>query len=289
MHLLKKMALVTLVAGLALSDTGLMAAPDADRPIALQMYTLRNVGTLEQQLNLAQRSGFSALELVGDQGVSSDELGRLLKKYNMSVTSAHVQLDALRGQLADTVAFNRAIGNRVLVLPYLNPADRPVDAAGWQTLGRELNVIGARLRKGGLQLAYHNHDFEMKKYRGKTALEWLVDATQPQNLSLELDVAWVSRGGQDPVRLIRRYSNRLFALHVKDNAGIGVRDDERNFAPVGEGLLTWSEIVAAAQEDARPLYIVEHDLPKDPGAIIRTSRQNLQRELMLEGHERKLQ
>ncbi len=77
------------------------------------MYTLRNVGTLEQQFFLAQSAGFSAVELVGDQGVSADELNRLLKKYNLTVTSAHVQLEALRRQLPETIAFNRAAVIRV--------------------------------------------------------------------------------------------------------------------------------------------------------------------------------
>ncbi|MGE1155215.1 sugar phosphate isomerase/epimerase family protein [Pseudomonas kitaguniensis] len=289
MRVLKKMALATLVAGCVLNGTALLAAPAVDRQIALQMYTLRNVGTMEQQFSLAQSAGFSAVELVGDQGVRADELNRLLKKYNLNVTSAHVQLEALRRQLPETIAFNSAVGNKVLVLPYLQPAQRPTDARGWQTLGAELNALGARLRKDGMRLAYHNHDFEMKKYQGKTGFEWLVDATRPKNLALEIDAAWVSRGGQDPVRLIQRYPDRLFALHAKDNAGIGVRDDERNFAPLGEGLLAWGEIVAVAQEEARPLYIVEHDLPKDPAAVIRVSKLNLQRELLRENRERKLE
>ncbi|MGE1076488.1 sugar phosphate isomerase/epimerase, partial [Pseudomonas fragariae (ex Marin et al. 2024)] len=69
MRVLKKMALATLVAGCVLNGTALLAAPAVDRQIALQMYTLRNVGTMEQQFSLAQSAGFSAVELVGDQGV----------------------------------------------------------------------------------------------------------------------------------------------------------------------------------------------------------------------------
>lgn len=113
MRLLKKMALAPLVAGCVLNATALLAGPAADRQIALQMYTLRNVGTLEQQFFLAQSAGFSAVELVGDQGVSADEPNRLLKKYNLTVTSAHVQLEALRRQLPETIAFNRAAVIRV--------------------------------------------------------------------------------------------------------------------------------------------------------------------------------
>ncbi|WNZ80888.1 hypothetical protein [Pseudomonas sp. P105] len=129
------MALST-VASCALSATNLLATPAADRKIALQMYTLRNVGSLEAQLFLAQNSGFSAVELVGDQGVSRDELNRLLKKYNLTVTSAHVQMDALRRQLAETIAFNRAVGNRSWwYLICSHKSGRPMRGAGknWVT------------------------------------------------------------------------------------------------------------------------------------------------------------
>lgn len=75
---------------------------------------------------------------------------------------------------------------------------------------------------------------------------------------------------------MKRYPDCLFAQHAKDNEGIGVRDDERNF----EGLLDMDEIVATAHEEPRPLYIVEYDLPKDPAANIKASKLRLQRALM---------
>jgi sugar phosphate isomerase/epimerase len=279
MKLLDKAALMIALASGGLSSAAVAAPAAVHSPIALQMYTLRNVGTLDQQFALAERTGYTAVELVGTQGVTSAALQALLSRHHLTVTSAHVQLDDLRHQLPETIAFNRVVGNRVLVVPYLNPDERPTDIAGWQRLGKELDALGAGLRQQGMKLAYHNHDFEMKRYGEKTGYEWLVDSTEPSNLMLEIDAAWVSRGGQDPIRLIKRYPNRLFALHAKDNAGIGVRDDEANFAPLGEGLLAWPGIIAAAQKTGKPLYIVEHDLPKDPAAIITVAKTNLQHDL----------
>lgn len=126
-----------------------------------------------------------------------------------------------------------------------------------------------------MQLGYHNHNFEMKKYGGITALEIILNHTKRDNLKLEMDAAWVSRGGQDPARLLQAYPGRVYAIHAKDNAGIGVRDDEMNFAPLGEGLLDWKTILPAAKASGVQWFIVEHDLPKDPWSIITTSHQNL--------------
>ncbi|MFJ4143820.1 sugar phosphate isomerase/epimerase family protein [Pseudomonas sp. NPDC089734] len=282
MRFIKSVVLSAVFVGFGVGGASAVAAPPVtsiSNPIALQMYTLRNVGTLEQQLAMAKSAGFRKVEVVGNQGVTANELKFLLDKYELSVSSSHEQLSTLRNDLPATIAFNQAIGNRVLVLPWLEIADRPTDAAGWRKLGAELDRLGARLREYGMKLAYHNHDFEMKKYQDKTAYEWLVSATKPENLLLEVDVAWVFRGGQDPARFIRKYAGRLFAIHAKDNSGIGIRDDEMNFAPLGEGLLDWDEIIPTYERTDRPLYIVEHDLPKDPLSIITTARQNLIAEL----------
>lgn len=251
----------------------------SQQPIALQMYTLRNSGTLEQQFAIARRAGFHAVELVGDHGVNAEEMKRLLHKYRLQAIADHVQLDDLQHNAAALVAFNKAIGNQTLVMPWLKPDVRPDSAAGWQQMGQKLDLLGKQLKAQGMQLAYHNHNFEMKKYGGKTALDILMASSQPENLKLELDAAWASRGGQDPARLLRNYSGRIFAIHAKDNASIGVRDDEMNFAPAGEGLLAWEEILPAAQAAGTQWYIVEHDKPKDAEAIITQANQFLQTSL----------
>ncbi len=90
-----------------------------------------------------------------------------------------------------------------------------------------------------------------------------------------MDAAWVSHGGQDPVRFLKKYPGRVYAIHAKDNASIGIRDDEMNFAPLGEGLLDWQAILPAAKESGVKWFIIEHDKPKDAWSIITTSHRNL--------------
>lgn len=253
-------------------------APAPTHPqIALQMFTLRNVGSLAEQFAMAHDEGYQAVELVGTHDVDADEMNRLLALYKLRPISAHVQLDTLENDLQQVIAFNQAIGNHRIVMPYLAPEMRPHDALGWQQLGRKLDRIGAQLRHAGMTLAYHNHNFEMKKYRGQLGLDWLLQAAHPRNLKLELDVAWVFRGGQNPAQLIKRYRHRVMAIHVKDTTGIGERDDEANFAPIGDGLLAWNEILPATRYAHVPLYIIEHDQPADPRAIISEARGNLLR------------
>ena len=274
----KLMATVGLLAALS-TAAGLASAAKVDDEIALQMYTLRNVGTPAEQFAMAHKAGFKHVELVGTHDLDATQLKALLEKNQLTVTSSHVQLKALEQDYQQTVAVNQAVGNSTIVVPGIEPQDRPDSTQGWIDYAQRLDKLGAKLHKDGIQLGYHNHNFEMKKDGADTALDIIMKSTHRENLVLELDAAWVSRGGQDPAKIIQQYSGRVYAIHAKDNAGIGVRDDEMNFAPLGEGLLDWHSILTAARKSGVKWYIVEHDLPKDPWSIITTSRKNLEKQL----------
>nr|WP_163500295.1 sugar phosphate isomerase/epimerase [Halomonas socia] len=250
----------------------------SELPIAVQMYTLRDFGDLEEQMAAVQRSDVGAIETVGDQGVSSDELKALLAEYELEVISSHIPLEDLRHRLDETIAFNRAIGNDTLTLPYLDESERPESISEWQSLGQELGDIASRLNDEGFRLAYHNHEFEMEVLEGKTALEHMFDAAGP-NLLVELDIAWVARGGLDPAEYVNRFEERLFAVHAKDNSPEGSAEEEGGFATLGMGVLDWETILPVIESSESEWYIIEHDHPIDAEAVITEGSRFLCQEL----------
>lgn len=247
--------------------------------IALQMFTLRNVGSLNEQFAMAHRAGFKSVEIVETTDISAEQLKSMLKKYDLKAISAHVQLVSLETNYEQVVEYNHKVGIDTIVVPWIEPQDRPDSFQSWVQYAKRIDAMGEKLRQNGIQLAYHNHNFEMKKYEGITALDIILNHTSSQNLKLEMDTAWVSRGGQDPLHFINAYPHRIFSLHVKDNAAIGVRDDEMNFAPMGEGLLDWPSILSAAQKNSVKWLIIEHDKPNNAWSVITTSFNNLHQAL----------
>ncbi|MFG6176963.1 sugar phosphate isomerase/epimerase family protein [Halomonas sp. THAF12] len=256
--------------GAALATPGLAYAQAQDQaasPVAAQMYTLRDFGSLEEQFAAVERAGIESVELVGDQGIEADEMNALLARHDLEVVSSHVPIEDLRHDLGDVVAYHRAIGNDTLVIPYLAEDARPDSAEGWQALGEEIGGLANRLAEDDMRLAYHNHDFEMQTFDGRTALEILMEAAGPEVLG-EVDLAWVARGGQDPADYLEHFDGRLFAVHAKDNAPAGTAEDQRGFAIVGQGVLDWDEILPAAREAGVEVYVIEHDQPKDAQAVL---------------------
>ncbi|OCK48828.1 xylose isomerase [Stenotrophomonas maltophilia] len=274
--------LVRRTASLVLLLTALPAfageAASTQKPIAVQMYTLRNAGSLDQQLKIVHDAGVHAVETVGTQNTSATELKQLLDRYSIKAISSHVPLAELRSNLDGVVAFNRSIGNTTLVVPYLDKKDRPTDAAGWTALGQELGSIARQVRAKGMRLAYHNHDFELVDFNGRTGLELLFAAAGP-DLQTELDLAWVARAGLDPALMLEKFRGHMFAVHAKDNAPKGQAEDEGGFAAVGQGVLDWNAILPAAAAAGVHWYIIEHDQPRDPAKIIQTGADYLREHL----------
>ncbi len=242
--------------------------------IALQLYTLRNYGTLDERLKAAAEAGYDGVETVGTHDLSPADLKARLEQHGLTVCSSHHAPNDLLNDLDPLLRFNEALGNQVLVFPYLAREDRPQSAEGWRALGQRLGGVAGRVRDAGMELLYHNHDFEMTRFEGERALDLLLEAAGDA-LGVELDLAWVVRGGDDPEALLPRYTGRVRRLHVKDLSPKGGNTEEGGWADVGYGVLDWLTLLSAAQRAGAEWFIVEHDEPKDPVRTITRSLEYL--------------
>ncbi len=236
--------------------------------LGLQLYTVRNAELpLGALLAAVADAGYAGVETVGTQGVEAAELRTSLDEAGLEIASAHVALAHLRDDLAGVAAAHRALGTPLVVVPWLDPADRPSDARGWADLGRELGAIGAALADEGLPLAYHHHDFELVSMDGRDGLTELAEAAGPERLSIELDTGWLMRVGHDPAAWLATWGGRVTRLHIKDLR----RGDDPPWVDVGDGELDLAAVLAAAATADVPWLLVEHDAPHDPLATMRRS------------------
>ncbi len=257
------------------ADNAHPVRPATSNRIAVQMYTLRSLATpLPELLAQIAAAGYTGIETFGPLAPEAPAFRELLDAAGLQVVSAHVGIDVLRNELPAVVAWHQTLGNRILVAPWLAPDQRPADAAGWRALGADLATIGLQARDAGMQLLYHNHDFEMVTYDGRTAFEWLfagADATAPGALGAELDLAWVVRGNQDPAALLAALAGRVPRAHAKDVAAPGADPAEIGMADVGAGIINWDELLPAVRAAGVDWLVVEHDAPTDPLRSIQRS------------------
>ena len=129
-----------------------------------------------------------------------------------------------------------------------------------------LNKTGEATKKAGIQFAYHNHDMEFKAVEGKVPYHLLLSETDPNNVKMELDLAWATKGGQDPVQLFKAHPGRFPLWHVKD-----LDASRQNILPVGSGTIDYKRIFEHKAESGMQHFFVEHDMPKDAFASIKSS------------------
>lgn len=241
--------------------------------LAIQLYTVRDqlaedfVGTLRK----VRDTGYSHVELAGYGPHKAAELKRILDDEGLTACSDHCPIDQLEANINRVIDNAGALEVGYVVCPYL-PEDRRTDEAAWRACAQSLEKAGDALETCGIQLCYHNHSFEFVRVGDRYALDLLYDETTPAHLQAELDTYWVKHGGEDPIDYIKRLSRRCPILHLKDMAD----DADRSFAEVGEGILDFPAILAAAEKTGTIWAIVEQDVcPGDPFVSIATSLANL--------------
>jgi sugar phosphate isomerase/epimerase len=253
--------------------TGLPAGGQgpAGLPISAQLYTVRNVGGLDEQLATVAAAGIKYVEpfrFAGMKEVPAAEFKALLDKHGLKVSGMHVNIGAVIEETDRIAEYNTTIGNTRLIVPALPASITPKDKAGWQAIGRLFATLAATFKPKGMQVGFHNHAVEMEVFDGKTGYEWFAEAAGP-DVIFTLDVAWAARGKQDPAALLGRMKGRVWNIHAKDNAPEGTAADERGFSILGKGTVDWNAVLPAARDAGVLFYTLEHDQPKDAALVLK--------------------
>ncbi len=246
------------------------------KPLGIQMYTLRKWEIpLKEKLAAVAAAGYSGIEPFGPLEPPAAEFAVLLQQTGLQVCSSHVGLQTVQADPEAVVQYHAALGNDTIVIPHLSVEQRPTSKEDWQVFGKMLGELGARVRAAGGRLLYHNHDFEMVKFDGRTALQWMVDAAGEDNLGLEIDAGWVVDGGADPIALLNEYAGRVPRLHAKEAFAGGVFADDAADKDIGDGVVDWDAVLKVAAETGVEWVVAEHDGPNDPALSLRRSAEYL--------------
>lgn len=230
-----------------------------------QLYSSRNFPPMAETFRMLAAAGYGAVEGYGalyadDAAVAATREG--LAETGLKMPTGHFSLAMLENEPDKVLEIARSLGMERIYCPYLMPDDRPTDAAGWREFGARLERAGAPVRAAGLGFGWHNHDFEFVTLPGGTTPQEEIFLGGP-SLEWEMDVAWVVRGGADPLDWIARHQSRITAAHVKDIAPKGEKTDEDGWSDVGEGIVDWRRILPILRAAGVRHFIMEHDNPKD--------------------------
>jgi len=229
------------------------------------------------------KAGYSGVELFNEiyGGYTAAGLKDYLASLGMVAIGAHVNIDKTEQQL-DYLA---EAGCKYVVCPGLriSSEDEALKAA------ENLNLYGEKTKEYGMIYGYHNHHSDFHVFGGKRVIDILLENTDPQKVTFEVDVGWVWRAGIDASEFISSYPGRFRLIHVKETSRVlGPEDDFgqlfRNvkrgpdgkpiFTPeqmkkleehrkinckLGQGIINMPEIRRAADAQGAEAYIVERE------------------------------
>jgi len=231
--------------------------------IGLQLYTVRSEmqKSVEATLDRVAKIGYNEVEFAGYFGRTPQQIAESLRKSGLKAPAAHIDMRAPWDKTLEDAA---VIGHEYLVVPWIDESQRTPD--GIKQLAQEFNRRAEAAQKAGMQFAYHNHDFEFKPLGSSGLLyDTLLESTDPKLVQMEMDLFWITKGGQDPIKYWTRYPGRFPLLHIKDMAADGSMQD------VGNGQIPFAKYFKARDLGGAKHYFVEHDQPKDPFASVARS------------------
>ncbi|MCX6623552.1 MAG: sugar phosphate isomerase/epimerase [Acidobacteria bacterium] len=217
-------------------------------------------GTLRQLAAI----GYKSIEMCSPHSYSKSDFGTLADRKPSDVRAAiraaglicescHYNFGELKENLEERIRYAKQLGLKQMILASFGlPADATV--AEWERAAAELNRIGERVRKAGLQLGFHNHNREFEKVDGVLPYDRLLAELDPKLVKLQFQTAVVSIG-YEAVPYLEKYPGRFISLHLADWS-----PTEKKVMPVGAGAIDWKKLFAAARNAGVKNYFVEVDL-----------------------------
>jgi sugar phosphate isomerase/epimerase len=281
-----KTAAVSGATAQSLLTTRLMNANPLNLPIGLQLYTVGKemdadpFGTLKQVAAV----GYKDVELSPLAKTSLADTKKALDDVGLKSSSGHYMLPDLLNNLPQKIDAARQLGQHYMVVtvPWVaDPSRFKSDPAqgqmglflaiiqgltldDWKWNAEQFNKIGEQVKKAGLQLGYHNHNFEFKPLGSTTGYDEFLRLTDPDLVKLELDCGWITVAGHDPITYLTKYPQRYQLLHIKDfHKGFTPRTTLMEGGPgapapteLGKGAIDYRRIfVAAKKAQIRALYV----------------------------------
>jgi sugar phosphate isomerase/epimerase len=220
--------------------------------ITLQLYSLRESleADFEGTLRQIAAIGFPCVETAGYHGRKPFEVARLLAELGMTAPTAHCPLP-IGDAAAEVIETALELGHRYLITggpPGLQDHYTTTDQV--KAIAELYCIAADNVAKHGLQVGYHNHDWDLAEFDGQPAYHTFLAHT-PENVLWQADIFWIARAEIDPVGFLQEIGSRGKALHFKDGH-IADRKIKPPFLPAGSGDV---DLLAAARAANHAEYI----------------------------------
>ena len=222
-------------------------------PVGFQSWTIKEMlvkdfpGTLKMMAGL----GYQSIEMCSPPGYESSgfgplmnlkakEMKQIINDAGLSFVSSHYVFDELRNNLDERVAFAIESGQKQMILSSFGIPEKAT-ISDWLKAADELNKIGEKSKKAGIQMGYHNHHMEFAKIGDTLIYDALMKELDPSLVKMQFQVAVISIGYK-AATYFKKYPGRFISAHLADWSAT-----EKKEAPIGQGIVDWKEFFASLE------------------------------------------
>lgn len=239
--------------------------------VGLQLYSIRDAMAADVKGTLKKVSdmGYKNMELAGYSngkfyGFSPAEFKKIITDLGLVSLSSHAAVES-KGITVESAKLmaeaHAALGVKYCIQPWVNDEDRTIEK--YKKMIGDWNKVGKIMKGVGIQFGYHNHNFEFTNVNGVVPYYDIFMPEMDKDLiTMELDLFWATKAGQDPVAMFKKYPGRFQLLHFKDMHTkqapfyTVIKDD---ICSVGEGVIDFKRIWAAKEVAGAKYLFVEDD------------------------------
>lgn len=253
------------------------ASKALSKPLGFQVWTIKDQlikdfpGTLKMMAGL----GYQTVEMCSPPGYESSgfgplmsmkasEMKKIVEDCGLVLESTHYNMGELRKNLDERLDFALQSGQKQMIVSSFG---MPKDAklGDWEKTADELNKIGVKTKRAGIQLGYHNHHMEFEKLDGVLIYDRLMKTFDPELVKMQFQVAVISIGYKAS-DYFNQYPGRFISAHLADWSAT-----DNKQVPVGKGIVQWKEFFASAEKCGVKNFFVEMEPEtfKDSAAYIR--------------------
>jgi sugar phosphate isomerase/epimerase len=231
--------------------------------LGLNMYSLNKLIKTDEwyleTLKKLKEMGYSFIQFSGRE-FNADLIKRGVEETGLPVCLTHSPYDRILNDsdklMEDHAKFNcKNIG--LGVLDYSLYFDEKL----FKDTMKKLNDVAEKFAKNGFKFFVHNHNNEFTKLsNGQTLYDYMIENCPYFNFTV--DTYWLQLGGVNVLEYLDKIKGRIECVHLKDlmvvyNPNTYMFDPK--IAPLGDGNLNFSDIIAKCKEGGTEYFLVEQD------------------------------